>query len=102
LLHQLGQGVVAVEQGAAQAGEGLGLGAGPGRLCCPSGCQVDEGTDDPGDGDEDDQGQQVGLLGDPEPVQRGGEVPVGEQERPDRGDRRRHKPTDHGHDDHQQ
>jgi hypothetical protein len=90
-----------MQQRAAQARQGLGLGAGPGRLRCPPGGQVDQGADDPGDGDEDDQGQQVGLLGDPEPVERRGEVPVGEQERPDRGDRRRHKPSDHGHHDHQ-
>jgi len=57
LLHELGQGVMAVQQHAAQAGQCLGLGAGPRRLRRPPRGQVDKRADHPGDSDEDDQGQ---------------------------------------------
>jgi hypothetical protein len=63
---------------------------------------VDQGADHPSHGEEDDQGQQVGLLGDPEVVEGWGEVPVGEEKRPDRGDRRRHEPADDRHQHHPQ
>jgi hypothetical protein len=57
LVHEFRQGVVAVQQRAAQTSECLGLGAGPGCLGHPPRGQVDQGADHPGNGDEDDQGQ---------------------------------------------
>jgi hypothetical protein len=102
LVHQFGQRVVAVQQRPAQAGECLGLGAGPHGLRRPPRGQIDQDADYTRHGDEDHQGQQVGLLGDPEMVERRGEIPVGEQERRDRGGRCRHEPADDRHQHHQQ
>jgi hypothetical protein len=93
---------VAVQQRAAQAGQRLSFGAGPRRFHPPPRRQVDKRTHDPGDGNKDDQGQHIGLLGDLEPVKRRGEVPVRKQEGLDGGGGGRHEPSEDRHDHHQQ
>ena len=86
--HRVGRGR------SGQPRECLGLGAGAGSLRCASRSEVDEHADHCGDGEEDDEREDVLALADRERVERRREVPVDEQEAADRSDERRQEPAD--------
>ena len=76
--------------------ERLGLGARARSLGRAAGGEGDEAADDRGDGEEDDEGEDVLALADREGVERRREVPVDEQEAADRCGERRPEAADGG------
>ncbi len=101
LADELRERIVGRRQGAAQRGQGLGLGARPRRVGGSARRGGHEEAHHSADQEEDHQRDQVLALGDRELVVRRCEEPVREQEARDRAHERGDEPTERGdhHDD---
>ena len=92
LRDELRQRILGAGERAAERGERLGLGAARRRVGGAAVRDADEPAHDAGDGEEDEEREQVLALLDGERVHRRREVVVGEQRTGDRGEQRREQP----------